>query len=39
MKLNQILTANAHSLISAEKNKQKSRDVDLDTLELLILIF
>ena len=36
---NQILTANAHSLISAEKNKQKSRDVDLDTLELLILIF
>ena len=39
MKSNQILTANAHSLISAEKNKQKSRDVDLDTLELLILIF
>ena len=30
MKSNQILTANAHSLISAEKNKQKSRDVDLD---------
>ena len=39
MKSNQILTANAHFLISAEKNKQKSRDVDLDTLELLILIF
>ena len=35
MKSNQILTANAHSLISAEKNKQKSRDVDLDTLEFL----
>ena len=35
MKSNQILTANTHSLISAEKNKQKSRDVDLDTLELL----
>ena len=38
-KLNEILTANAHSLITAEKNKQKSRDVELDTLELLILTY
>ena len=37
-KLNEI-KSNQHSLISTEKNKQKSPDVDLDTLELLILIF
>ena len=39
MKSNQILTANAHSLITAEKNKQKSPDVELDTLEILILTY
>ena len=39
MNYNQTLTANAHSLITAEKNKQKSRDVELDTLELLILTY
>ena len=36
---NHILTANAHSLITAEKNKQKSLDVELDTLDLLILVY
>ena len=39
MKYNQILTANVHTLITAEKNKQKSRDVELDILELLILTY
>ena len=37
-KLNEI-KPNAQSLITAEKNKQKSPDVELDTLELLILIY
>ena len=39
MNLNQILTANVYSYTSTDMIKQKSLDVELDTPDLLILIY